>query len=140
MGVQGSVEVLASVFLGFLFYSFGFGRFIDSVLIEKVPLYERFGNPRRMIWIDPAGGRLAGQVLTVGESDFNLLDFKRRHWVVEPIGIGGFYPQEGELVRMIGRQLNDGRFEAEVILPFNGNEKKPCLQNGSNAGFCSSRR
>ncbi|NCN07184.1 hypothetical protein GW933_00680 [Candidatus Falkowbacteria bacterium] len=110
-------SIVASIIFGGLFYYLGLGHIIDKTFAERIPIYERFASPRRAMWVNPDDGRLAGKVIFIRSSNFDLIDFYNKRWLVEPIMTDEFL-QEGQIIKIIGQKIDDDRFRAERILPF----------------------
>jgi hypothetical protein len=116
--VMGSI--LISIILGATFYLAGFGRVIDHTFATKVPIYERFANPRHMIWRQVDSGRLAGEVIAVRSGELDIIDFKKHDWVIniDDDTVLSVVPIPGGVIRIIGTKVHDGRFKADKIFPF----------------------
>jgi hypothetical protein len=112
--------VLTSIILGSVFYCVGLGQVIDKTFSERVPIYDRFGNPRKMLWVNPEEGRLAGKVIFVGSDDFKMVDFHGDDWVVEPILIN---LKEFDVISIFGEKTDHNHFRAKKIMPFDAHGK-----------------
>jgi len=115
------ISVIASIFLGGIFYSLGFGQVIDEALIYRSHLYRFLLGPRARIWLSPEKGFLAGVIIKVESPDeFRLLDAGQQQWHVQ------FRPEDfrtmpdlrlHNMIKMLGRQVDEFDFEARQILP-----------------------
>lgn len=116
--VMGSI--LVSIFLGLIFYSVGLGQIIDNAFVERIPIYEKFGSPRRMIWNQSENGRLAGKIIVVRAHDFDLIDLKKHNWTVDTSGdmMSSYLPMKGEMIKIIGVKIDEAHFRAENMFPF----------------------
>ena len=118
--VVGSFVI--SIVAGGLFYQAGIGQSIDRLLGSNVPLYPIILNPRLNLWSQPDQGRLAGVIIATDNlQQFMLLDPKEKTWLVisQNAKIApDVMIQIGERIKMIGKILNNGNFDASLILPF----------------------
>lgn len=117
-------SVMTSIVFGGMFYYMGLGHVIDRTFAERLPIYERFASPRRAVWINPEDGRLAGKIIFIRSADFDLVDFHNQRWLIEPVIINEFL-QEGEVIRIIGQKIDNNRFRADRIMPFDMHGKFP---------------
>lgn len=117
-------SVIASIVFGAMFYYMGLGHVIDRTFAERIPIYERFASPRRAVWISPEEGRLAGKIIFIRSSNFDLVDFHNQRWLIEPVVISEFL-KEGETIRMIGQKIDNNRFRADKIMPFDMHGRFP---------------
>jgi uncharacterized membrane protein len=110
-----------SVVLGIVCHFAGVSRWLDDFLSERAPYYERVMSPALSYWSDPASGRLIGIVTTELINDrFGLLSPEAREWEIlwesnkdrhQPVLLPGL------VVKCLGRQVGEGRFVAEQVLP-----------------------
>lgn len=118
--------VVATAVLGTIFYNVGVGPFLEAKL-QRVPLYERFVNPRAAMWDRATEGRLAGEVLEViGEREMTLLDHSQKIWIVviEPSVM--LHPRiviPGKRVRLVGERVSEDEFHAKHVLPWIHHER-----------------
>lgn len=117
-------SIIVSIVLGSIFYYIGLGQIIDKTFSENIPVYERFASPRRMMWVRPDDGRLAGRIVVVRGNDFDLVDFHNNYWLVETVFINESL-LNGETVRMIGKKTGENKFQAERVMPFDMRGKFP---------------
>lgn len=110
-------SVVASLALGGLLYAGGWGEKIDNTL-AAAPYYDRFINRNVVYWHKPEGGRLAGVVEEAGADGrtVTIIDPLGRRWEVVATSMPAM-PRPGEPVKVLGRPLEDGRFEVRMIRP-----------------------
>jgi len=114
-------SIVISLMLGGTLYVAGLGRVIDERFARAVPLYDRFARPRHLIWMQPHHGLLAGTVMTVtDETHFRLRDFGDNDWEVTYVmpRPNVITLSKGIRLRVIGERIDEGRFSAHMIAPF----------------------
>lgn len=114
---------LSSIFLGELFYLFGFGEEIDELLGAKAPLYGEMFNPQLNFWFQPEAGRLAGMAIITDEG-LELIDPSGKIWQIvlakelkvlpeiasyEPLNILGSIESEQVFKAQIIKAVRPGR-------------------------------
>jgi len=114
------ISFLGSLLLGIGFSWAGLGEKIDQTFLKGVPLYAEFINPQVDFWSHPEEGRLVGLCFSlVEDNQFQLIDKNSQGWVVtlsdeiknqELLNIN-------QPVRVLGKQISDSEFLAEIILP-----------------------
>ena len=119
--------VVVSSIVGTAFFVLGFGHAIDRDFSERMPIYERFGSPRRMMWVDPIAGRLGGKVIRVDKNNFDLIDFNNKYWLVDSSSITDVMKKD-DIIRIIGKQMEEDKFKANQILLFDRNGQFPGSQ------------
>ena len=114
-------SILFSALFGALLYNFGIGQAIDEVFAEKVPFYEKFRPDRRVRWMNPDKGLLAGMIVSVDESkNFQIIDMAGNIWniiIAENSKINDKDIEINKRVRIIGEQGEENNFIAKQILP-----------------------
>ncbi len=123
--------VALSIVLGACLHSIGVGQLIDDVLSENAPFYNSLINKRKMTWIWPEKGLLAGVIIS-GDNyqHFWIRDFNNKDWNIN--GEGAFIMQRVEIkednkVRIIGEKLNGNNFKAHKIAPWTRGKIAPFL-------------
>lgn len=119
-----AVSLLAGVGL----HAVGLGERTDELLEGRVPSYRRVVLRGFDVWNLPSEGRLIGRVESVGEGgQIEILSPSGDSWVVIVDESCGGMPMgeicEGCPLRVIGRSLEDGTFDAEIILPWGPGSK-----------------
>jgi glucan phosphoethanolaminetransferase (alkaline phosphatase superfamily) len=61
------ISIGASVILGILFYSVGFGKIIDGTFSKKIPMYKNITHRMPMEIINPDKGILAGKIIKIDD-------------------------------------------------------------------------
>jgi hypothetical protein len=107
------LNVLIILFLGFIFCSFGLGNTIDSIDLEQSKIF----NQRKVIWLNPEGGFLAGQVSEKNENSFKLIDFDGKLWTID-IEKANITPYTEDGVKILGTKTSENTFKAKEILPW----------------------
>jgi len=113
------LSLVSSLILGGLAYGMGLGEKIEFALTNSVPYYPGVMQRRVKMWIKPNEGLLAGKILKIDGKNFKLIDLQDKEWQVlgekaklPPV----FIIQEDDVVRMIGRVVDENIFEAERIM------------------------
>ncbi|MBU1036707.1 hypothetical protein KKF32_01560 [Patescibacteria group bacterium] len=113
--------ILISILLGTLFYNFGFGRLIDASLTQRLPVYGRFLNQRHRIWDRVEEGRLMGIIVSIENREFfRIMDLNHEEWQInasQAVWRNNLEIKEREMIKMIGRRLNNHNFKAMMVMP-----------------------
>ncbi|MFA6106312.1 MAG: hypothetical protein WC745_01420 [Patescibacteria group bacterium] len=118
------IVLLASAGLGAVFARAGFGEIIDDAIGRSAPdkFYRQVINPHVQFWSEPENGRLMGLVISQSnENEFDVLDIKRKEWVLYIVESGkadAEMVEVGRPVRALGEMVSDNEFKAKEILPF----------------------
>ena len=112
--------ISASVILGGVFYSVGFGERIDDELGRRAPFYDRVINPHVDFWSQPERGRLTGMVVSKTDDDeYVLVDRGQGEWniiISDAKQSPNAKIEVGKPVRLLGKIESGHRFEvAEII-------------------------
>ena len=78
-----SGALFASLVLGGLLSVLGIGEATDRLLRDRVPVYDRLTRSLEILKNDPAGGFLAGRILSIDKHGLKLLDFDGQTWTVD---------------------------------------------------------
>lgn len=121
VAMLGGSSVLLSVGLGALFYSGGFGWWLDDWLGAHAPMYMSQAERERELWQQPAAGRLIGSLADT-DDDMIFEDVVGNRWVLDSTGLR---PQDydrlssGVEVRMLGMiaTSSDGVFYPCGVFP-----------------------
>lgn len=139
-----------SLLLGSVFFAAGWGEKIDDILGRRAPFYDEVINRQMHFWRQPEAGRLAGMVgkLYNGKS-FGLIDQRQEIWeiLIETHGPLLNKLQLGDPIHLVGQDLGDNKFKAEMIMPARpGREflrrhglpdkNRPCSEDPSNSLQC----
>lgn len=119
IGLIITVAVIASIFLGGVFFAAGLGEDLDEILGQRAPLYGEMFNPRVDFWSNPEEGRLIGIVSSqVDNNSFILIDKNQHEWTVQIKGDDFIATSlSGKPLRLIGQKKSDDTFEVFKILP-----------------------
>lgn len=119
IGLIIAVAVIASIFLGGIFYAAGLGQELDEILGQSAPLYGEMINPRVDFWSNPDEGRLVGiMVSPLQDGNFILIDKDQHEWTVQIKNDDVLVtPFMGEPLRLIGQKKTDDTFEVFKVLP-----------------------
>lgn len=113
-----------SVLLGALFFIAGGARRLEHAFDLRVSLYESVQEKKIKLWTNPGSGYLSGILLETAPEQCRLRDFSGREWVVlynEETFIAPIVAMEpGEQIKLVGKQLDPGRFQADEIRPWGG--------------------
>jgi hypothetical protein len=119
-----TLSILASMFLGFIFYGAGLGQMLDDILGKNLSFYDRIINPSVHMWDDPESGRLAGLVIAQVEAQsYRLRDISRREWLIDMSAAkmpDNFSIQVGRPVKLLGEQANTYHFVVERVFLHEG--------------------
>jgi hypothetical protein len=114
-------SISISIIFGSFFYNVGIGEAIDDAFARRLPFYGKLVNPRQQIWLKIDDGLLGGVILEKDGKTFILKDMQGREWqVFAENAIMLIDPQVGQPIRSLGEKIDEGRFEADMILPMRG--------------------
>jgi len=119
-----SVGLLASMALGIIFHSIGFGRNIDTYLEDKVSAYHYVSVNKAKMWTQPEKGLLAGLIISVNKDQLTIADYEDKEWNIEldenVIVKGRMKIDVGMKIRIVGEKLENNNFLAKRIGPLIG--------------------
>jgi len=129
----GGSSVGASVLLGLVASSLGFGFVVDRTLGEYAPMYVSQAEREQRMWQQPDDGRLTGYAVTNELSKQSLVAFVDSTGATWEIDVAELRPQDKDLlgstqhVRVLGKQINDqpARFLACGVFPWMLDKKRP---------------
>ncbi|MDD4761869.1 MAG: hypothetical protein PHZ25_02520 [Candidatus Pacebacteria bacterium] len=116
-----SLSIILSVLIGGLLSYAKVGEYLDNLLFENSPAYEKIAGSHRNVWENPEKGLLGGIVVSLDleKNKASVVDRKRHIWDVDLQGLEG--DAEGLSVnfpaRFIGNQTGPFSFSAEEIRP-----------------------
>lgn len=114
---------LASFALGSTLHAVGISERIDNVMTAKIPAYTNIINPRVYRWNHPEKGMLAGQVMTIPQTNmFVIKDRQGQDWVI--LVTSTDVVSEGERFRIIGRMIEPNKIQAHKVLHWKESQKK----------------
>jgi hypothetical protein len=119
----GTINILASVVLGILFFYAGLGVRIDRIFADNIPYYQnihRYSRPG--IWQNPEKGLLVGQVVDIAaDGSFHIRDLENTNWLINCLNYilcSGIIEEPGNLVRLIGKEMGDHIFQVTEVRPW----------------------
>ena len=122
MSLIVTLVLILSVCLGTLFYSVGFGQALEQTFSKRMPFYKHMMGTSRNFWLKAEEGRLAGMVTEIKTSDFFVLkDLNDKYWDVDARAAmqkGMIEIRSGNQIKILGKQVENNKFEAELIVPF----------------------
>jgi hypothetical protein len=129
----GVSSVGASVLLGVIASSLGFGFIVDRTLGEYAPMYYSEAEREQKMWQQPREGRLIGHANGDGASELTQITFVDSTGANWAMDIQELRPEDKQLlrseqqVRVLGEQLEgtSGRFHACGVFPWMLDKKRP---------------
>ncbi len=109
-----TLSVLIILFLAFVFCSFGLGNAIDAIDLEQSKIF----NQRKVIWINPEKGFLAGEVIQKNDDNLELIDFEGKSWIIDTTE-AHVTPYIEEGVKILGTKVDENVFKAKEVSPWN---------------------
>jgi hypothetical protein len=127
----GSINILASILLGALFFYSGLGLKIDQIFANNVPFYQsihQFAGPR--VWQNPENGLLVGEITNIeNDGNFEIRDLNNQNWLVKCLNCllnANIVNQQGMLVKLVGKISGNQIFDASELRPWKNNcERQP---------------
>ena len=111
-----SISIIASLVMGIFFYYSGVGRQIDQILSDRIPFYHFVSLDKNWIWCNPHSGLLGGEIIDIKFDNGKMIvkDCHGNEWLIKKIMIHPniFKIWAGEKIKIIGKELNVGEFEA----------------------------
>jgi len=107
----GGSSVGASVLLGFVASSAGFGFVVDKTLGEYAPMYYSQAEREQVLWQNPAQGRLIGTMDTTAVQSYSYITFVDSQGVAWTMDTSELRPKDKELlasdqqVRVLGKEM-----------------------------------
>lgn len=122
--------LVVSLIFGGALSAMGVDRFIDDVLGEKAPMYDRVINPRLDYWSSPENGRLMGMIISqIDSTTYNLVDRGGEAWVIETKDESDAKKIKVDRpVRLAGEKISNRTFIVEEVMsvgPGRGFFKRP---------------
>lgn len=119
----GLLNIGLSVLLGTIFFATGFGGRIENALADNIPFYHMMTPLRtEQLWNSPERGLIVGEITDfIGEDDFNIRDLQNKNWLITCINClwrGGARANTGIVVKILGKQLDDGTLQATEVRPW----------------------
>jgi hypothetical protein len=108
-----SLAVVIIFFLAFVFCSFGLGKVIDAINLDQSKVF----NQRKVIWLNPEKGFLAGEIVKEDEYNLELIDFEGKFWIIN-IEEAHMTPYREEGVKILGTKIEDDVFKAREVQPW----------------------
>lgn len=122
--------ILSMLFLGGILHFFGFCNYLENYLENYYPVYSQITKTPQEVWFQPENGLLFGVIITDNESSCNCLklkDSKDGIWDVY-YSKASIRPRvrkdNGEMIKILGNQMDKYKFEAEEIRPWIGRKMK----------------
>lgn len=116
-------NTLASILLGTLFYLAGGGHQLEHAFAERVSTYESVQEMKLKSWMQPENGFLAGTIIELNETSFQMEDFNGKLWDISFEGAfiaGRAKMNVGSEIKLIGMQQSTTSFKASEIRPWVG--------------------
>jgi heme/copper-type cytochrome/quinol oxidase subunit 2 len=112
-----------SILTGALFFISGGAGWLENAFATNVRQYESIEERKTSVWTKPEDGYLSGTILSVGDTIFEMEDFKGKSWNIE-FREADIVPSisivDGEKIKMTGKMTSDNTFKADKILPWGG--------------------
>ena len=121
---------------GILMSLFGIGGKLNSKLVKDIPFYgQHMVTTKESQWMQPSKGFLAGTIVSASENKLEINDLNGEKWnigiddetLVKPSA--NISPEE--MIKLIGKKVNEDNFKAEEIRPWKGRG----MGNGRNGGM-----
>lgn len=113
--------ISGSLFLGFIFYGLGLGKFLEENLRGNL-FYQNYFCPNAQIWNQPENGSLTGVVVAVEEGGaekvFTMIDVESKTWQIfysQAILEMGFELSSNSRVKILGQKIGENIFRAQEI-------------------------
>ncbi|WP_457565859.1 hypothetical protein [Caldithrix abyssi] len=115
-------SILVSVAGGSVLYHSGLSERLEALFEEKIPFYRGVNDHKRMIWMSPEKGLLAGEITKILPNHrIRLTDLDGKTWEIDVANArwrGRWTYAEGQKIKIIGKMQAEGKFIAEEIRPW----------------------
>lgn len=115
-------SVAGSIFLGSFMNVLGWGKEVDSLMIQAMPIYDRSKHAaRNELWQQPEKGLIMGKIIEVAENGetLKLRDEKGRIWEIKNVlncrKTSMEIEKEGKVIKVMGKKTGEKLFEANEI-------------------------
>jgi preprotein translocase subunit YajC len=116
-------SVAGSVLLGTLFFIGGGAKWLERSFAQHVDVYQSMEDKKKIIWMQPEAGYLAGTIDKVNGDTLYLIDFDQRKWQISyqnafiaPV----ISVEKGESIKLVGEKINEAVFRADELRPWGG--------------------
>jgi hypothetical protein len=111
-------------------YYLGSGERLDNIFEEKIEHYKGAEHFKMMIYLRGDRGFIAGEVVKVNDQFLILLDLSQKEWEVNIKKATFIKPvQEGQMIRVIGKKMEDDKFSAKIIAPWQKHDCPNCMMH-----------
>lgn len=121
------LSVLLSILGGWGIYATGISEHLEKVFEDSIPFYRGVEAHKRMVWMSPEKGLLAGKIMAVTrEKMIRLKDLDGNIWRVDIAGTawrGRLTPVPNLDIKLIGKRTGKDRFTADEARPWQGRGK-----------------
>ena len=123
------VFFLAVIFSGGVFHALGVSQKTENYLENYFPAYGQIIKTPKDVWLQPQRGLLSGTIVADDEKNCHCLklrDWEEKIWEVEyskALIRARVRKNEGEMIKILGSDLGEHKFEAEEIRPWMGRGK-----------------
>ena len=119
-----SVIILSLLLVAVFFYKFNLGGKMNNWIVGHVPYATEHTVTKEVQWMQPEDGLLAGTILNIEKSQFQLEDLRGKLWVIDFGKETKIRPavdfSVGQMVKIIGNKKDDKTFEAVELRPWVG--------------------
>lgn len=115
-------SIIISMIVGTGLYYCDIAHEAEELVHQNVPLYDQATSPRKGLWVQPEKGLLGGKIQKFGANrDLIVISFNGDIWVVNIANAdwkGHRKPKVGMRVKILGKQLEQWKFEAYEVRPW----------------------
>lgn len=122
-----ALSVLFSIIGGWGIYGAGISERMEKVFEDTLPFYRGVAAHKRMVWMSPDKGLLAGKIIAVTAKDMiRLEDLDGKIWHISTAATtwrGRLIPFPNLEIKLIGNRTGEDRFTANEVRPWQGRGK-----------------
>ena len=124
------MSLVIVVMMGGTMFVLGRAHIMEDILTKTLPHYETVEQQKLRMWYHPEEGLLTGTIIKIVNDDvFVIEDYYKKRWFVTNISNTIWRgpvqkPEVGLRIKIIGRQSEVDKFEAEEIRPWAGRMRK----------------
>jgi hypothetical protein len=127
--------ILLSGVLGAVMYFTSLGQWLDSISTEYMPEHRMVLSRQNILWNQPENGLLGGKIMALALPLFiEINSFDNKTWLIV---ISNRIPpmplRKGQMIKMVGRQINANMFEAKEIRPWRSHDCPCCGEHAGQA-------
>ena len=134
------INILLSLLMGLILYFTGVSAKLNQIFIDNIPYYSQFADVRDQVWMRPESGYLAGEIISIGQTDNTLIliDLNGKEWNIDLANADirhSIQLEAGIKIKLSGKKIGDSFFSATEVRPWMGMMQGGMMQGGQVNGI-----